>query len=309
MVKLSGHRVELGEVEAVALRHPAIGEAAALVTDARLALYYTVRAGGTPSLLDVKRHCARHLPKYMVPHAATRLPELPRNANGKVDLGSRDVRAGRPAIPHPSPHERWNDDALQPDRGRPRAGDGGGRPAAPRPADPDRLAYRFLTGLGGDSESWTYRDLDARARAVAGRLQREGWGTGPSCCSCRPAWSTSPLPRLPVRGRDRGPRLPGRHRPDGRVHRASRRSRGERTRRLGAGRRGTKRPLDGIRWLATTECGPDDAEEYRDPGLTPGSLAFLQSRPVRPRRQGRDGEQREPRREPARDPPDDGARP
>jgi amino acid adenylation domain-containing protein len=101
MVKLSGHRVELGEVEAVALRHPAIGEAAALVTGARLALYYTVRAGAdAPSLLDVKRHCARHLPKYMVPHAATRLPELPRNANGKVDLGRlRDVRAGRPALP------------------------------------------------------------------------------------------------------------------------------------------------------------------------------------------------------------------
>ncbi|GAA1894371.1 D-alanine--poly(phosphoribitol) ligase [Actinomadura bangladeshensis] len=106
MVKVSGHRVELGEVEAVVLRHPAIGEAAVLVTgegtDARLALFYVVRAGAdAPGLLDVKRHCAEHLPTYMVPHAAVRLPELPRNANGKVDLGRlRDARAaGRPAVP------------------------------------------------------------------------------------------------------------------------------------------------------------------------------------------------------------------
>src|SRR5262245_34099759 len=39
---------------------------------------------------------------------------------------------------------------------------------------PDRLAYRFLSGTPGEEQSWTYRDLDVRARAIAGRLQREG---------------------------------------------------------------------------------------------------------------------------------------
>ncbi|WP_372506232.1 AMP-binding enzyme [Actinomadura madurae] len=103
MVKVSGYRIELGEIEAVVLRHPAIAEAAVLVTgegtDARLALYYAVRDGAeAPGLIEVKRHCAEHLPKYMVPHAATRLAALPRNSNGKVDLGG-SAAARRPARP------------------------------------------------------------------------------------------------------------------------------------------------------------------------------------------------------------------
>ncbi|URN06110.1 D-alanine--poly(phosphoribitol) ligase [Actinomadura madurae] len=107
MVKVSGYRIELGEIEAVVLRHPAIAEAAVLVagegTDARLALYYAVRDGAeAPGLIEVKRHCAEHLPKYMVPHAATRLAALPRNSNGKVDLGRlRGGEAPRPAAPAP----------------------------------------------------------------------------------------------------------------------------------------------------------------------------------------------------------------
>ncbi|TDD84667.1 D-alanine--poly(phosphoribitol) ligase [Actinomadura rubrisoli] len=101
MVKLSGYRIELGEIEAAVLRHPAVAEAAVLVAgegaDARLALYYTVRAGAdAPGLLGIKRHCARHLPKYMIPQLATRMDALPRNSNGKVDL--RRLREG-PATP------------------------------------------------------------------------------------------------------------------------------------------------------------------------------------------------------------------
>ena len=90
MVKLYGYRLELGEIEAAALRHPDLADAAVLVagqgSDARLALYYTLRDGAKrPSLVALKQHCARHLPKYMVPHSATCLDDLPRNANGKTD--------------------------------------------------------------------------------------------------------------------------------------------------------------------------------------------------------------------------------
>ncbi|MDT9682811.1 D-alanine--poly(phosphoribitol) ligase [Streptomyces sp. TRM76323] len=90
MVKLSGYRVELGEVEHAALRHPALAEAAAVVEGegpaARLVLFYTLRADAPkPGLLDLKRHCARHLPVYMLPEAARCLETLPRNANGKTD--------------------------------------------------------------------------------------------------------------------------------------------------------------------------------------------------------------------------------
>lgn len=90
MVKLNGYRLELGEVEAGALRHPDLADTAALVTGegakARLVLFYTLRPGADrPSVVALKQHCARHLPKYMVPHVATCLPEMPRNANGKTD--------------------------------------------------------------------------------------------------------------------------------------------------------------------------------------------------------------------------------
>ncbi|WP_207401242.1 amino acid adenylation domain-containing protein, partial [Actinomadura roseirufa] len=102
MVKLSGYRVELGEIEAAVLLHPDVSDAAVLVagegSEARLVLFYAVRAGAdAPSLLDVKRHCARYLPTYMVPHSATRLETLPRNANGKVDHGR--LRGGPAAAP------------------------------------------------------------------------------------------------------------------------------------------------------------------------------------------------------------------
>ncbi len=100
MVKLNGYRVELGEIEAAVLQHPAVADAAVLLADegaqARLALYYTLREGATrPSLLQLKQHCARRLPAYMVPHTATRLDRLPRNANGKTDYRRLGQEAAR----------------------------------------------------------------------------------------------------------------------------------------------------------------------------------------------------------------------
>jgi len=90
MVKVSGYRVELGEIEAAVLRHPDIAAAAVVVAEpgpgARIALFYILRDDALPlSLLTIKQHCAAHLPAYMIPHHATHLTELPRNANGKTD--------------------------------------------------------------------------------------------------------------------------------------------------------------------------------------------------------------------------------
>ncbi|WP_435214786.1 D-alanine--poly(phosphoribitol) ligase [Streptomyces sp. bgisy034] len=104
MVKLSGYRVELGEIEAAVLRHPDISSAAVVVDtqsdDRRIALYYTLStAGQGPGLIAIKRHCARYLPRYMLPQTATRLESLPRNANGKTDYRRLCETAGaaRPA--------------------------------------------------------------------------------------------------------------------------------------------------------------------------------------------------------------------
>lgn len=90
MVKLSGYRVELGEVESAVLRHPAVEDAAVITTGeggrAGIAVYYVLREGAKqPNLLQLKQHCKEHLPPYMLPHSATRIAGLPRNANGKTD--------------------------------------------------------------------------------------------------------------------------------------------------------------------------------------------------------------------------------
>ncbi|MFI8849561.1 D-alanine--poly(phosphoribitol) ligase [Streptomyces sp. NPDC053499] len=90
MVKVSGYRIELGEIEAAVQQHPDIADAAVLLTgegpQARLVLYYTLHPGAPkPSLVRIKQHCARRLPTYMLPHSATCLDQLPRNANGKAD--------------------------------------------------------------------------------------------------------------------------------------------------------------------------------------------------------------------------------
>lgn len=105
MVKLSGYRIELGEIEAAALAHPDIADAAVLVHEegskAQLALYYTLHPGAEkPSLVQIKRHCARRLPTYMLPHTATCLDQLPRNANGKADY--RSLAHGLAQYPAPT---------------------------------------------------------------------------------------------------------------------------------------------------------------------------------------------------------------
>ena len=89
MVKVRGCRVELGEVEAALVEHPAIREAAVLVNgagpDARLVAFVLAAPGARPSLLEVKRHCAERLPRYMIVDHLKVVADLPRTPNGKID--------------------------------------------------------------------------------------------------------------------------------------------------------------------------------------------------------------------------------
>ncbi|PRQ01257.1 amino acid adenylation domain-containing protein [Enhygromyxa salina] len=87
MVKVRGMRIEIGEVEAALLEHPAINQVAVVVAgtglEARLVAFICARE--RVSLLALKRHCAARLPKYMLIDQATILAELPRTRNGKID--------------------------------------------------------------------------------------------------------------------------------------------------------------------------------------------------------------------------------
>jgi amino acid adenylation domain-containing protein len=89
LVKVRGYRVEPGDIEAALQLHPAIREVAVIVEgtgmQARLIAYLVSAGRELPSLLETKRHCAEHLPRYMIVDAIRVLPQLPRTRNGKVD--------------------------------------------------------------------------------------------------------------------------------------------------------------------------------------------------------------------------------
>ncbi|MFJ8565687.1 amino acid adenylation domain-containing protein [Streptomyces sp. NPDC093514] len=87
-VKVRGHRIELGEVEAALLRHPDVARAVAAAhgegADRMLAAYVVWRDGGgdPAAVLDFVRTA---LPAAMVPSALVVLDALPLTPNGKTD--------------------------------------------------------------------------------------------------------------------------------------------------------------------------------------------------------------------------------
>ena len=92
MVKVRGHRVELGEVEHALARHPDVREAAALASAEGVRAYYV--ADPDPGARRLRAHCATLLPAYMVPAVLTRLDALPRTSTGKVALAELAREAG-----------------------------------------------------------------------------------------------------------------------------------------------------------------------------------------------------------------------
>jgi amino acid adenylation domain-containing protein len=84
-IKHLGYRIELGEIEAAAMALPEIRNACVVYDpeESRIAMFYeSVRPVGAGEL---RKQLLAKLPKYMVPALMTALPELPQNANGKVD--------------------------------------------------------------------------------------------------------------------------------------------------------------------------------------------------------------------------------
>ncbi len=87
MVKVRGYRIELGEIEVALMEHDAIREVAVIVagTGMQARLVAFIVASPAPSLLEVKRHLAQRLPRYMIVDTIQTLPVLPRTRNGKID--------------------------------------------------------------------------------------------------------------------------------------------------------------------------------------------------------------------------------
>jgi amino acid adenylation domain-containing protein len=89
-VKIRGHRIEPGEVEAALWQHPAVRQtvvvpAAGSRGEKRLVAYVVSSRPGKIAPAELKDYLARHLPPYMVPSVFVEVDALPLSPNGKVD--------------------------------------------------------------------------------------------------------------------------------------------------------------------------------------------------------------------------------
>ena len=87
-VKIRGYRVELGEIESVLAKHPAVKAAVALVpneADKRVVAYYVPAGHPAPSGIELRQFLQQHLPDYMVPAVLIALESLPMTPGGKTD--------------------------------------------------------------------------------------------------------------------------------------------------------------------------------------------------------------------------------
>jgi amino acid adenylation domain-containing protein len=97
-IKIRGHRIEPGEIEAVLERHPAVVSSLAVAREdppgeKTLVAYVVLARGETDETL--RAHLAALLPEYMIPSAFVRLDAFPTTSQGKFD------RARLPAPPRP----------------------------------------------------------------------------------------------------------------------------------------------------------------------------------------------------------------
>ncbi|MEV5736989.1 non-ribosomal peptide synthase/polyketide synthase [Streptomyces sp. NPDC052292] len=105
-LKLRGHRIEAGEVEAALVRHPGVLDAVVTVREdepglPRLVAHLLTAPGAEPPVpAELRALAARSLPGYMVPSAFVVLDRFPVTENGKTD------RAALPAPDRAEEHDR-----------------------------------------------------------------------------------------------------------------------------------------------------------------------------------------------------------
>ncbi|MFI5972307.1 non-ribosomal peptide synthase/polyketide synthase [Streptomyces sp. NPDC051452] len=99
-LKLRGHRIEAGEIEATLVRHPAVLDAVVSVREdepglPRLVAHLLTAPGAEPPAgAELRALAARSLPAHMVPSAFVALDRFPLTESGKTD---------RAALPAPEP--------------------------------------------------------------------------------------------------------------------------------------------------------------------------------------------------------------
>ncbi|MBZ4418505.1 non-ribosomal peptide synthetase [Myxococcus sp. RHSTA-1-4] len=156
-VKLRGHRVELGEIEARLALHPGVAETAVRLWEAasgpELVAYVRPAPGASPDAPALREHLRAHLPAYMLPTHFVVLESFPRTANNKLD---------RKALPRPTQAQRSSAGYT-----------------APRTPDEQRLAdiWREVLGVervGVDDDFFALGGHSMKAVQALARVQ-EAW--------------------------------------------------------------------------------------------------------------------------------------
>lgn len=179
-IKLRGHRVELGEIEAVLRDHPSVREAAVVAVqgraegeEKRLIAYLEAPYQGSPQLdgpqlhgpddlrlrlQEVRAYLSTRLPSYMQPAALVVLDNLPINPSGKLD------RRALTALP-------WPVEPVRPEEGVSGEGLLGEKPFV------KGLAERQSEGTSASNEPALHRlEPDAPALAAMTGLWQEVLG-------------------------------------------------------------------------------------------------------------------------------------
>ncbi|MFG1779652.1 amino acid adenylation domain-containing protein [Micromonospora sp. NPDC049048] len=176
-VKIRGHRVELGEIDAALRAVPGVRAAATAVHAGQLVGY--VVAGTVPAVRVLRAHLAERLPGYLVPSVFVAVPALPVSPSGKLD---------RAALPAPDGHRLAD-----------------GERVAPRTDDERRLADLWAEVLGtgpvGVHDTFVELGGDSLAATRVCSRVRQLWG-----CSLSPAdVLTATVAELATRGTGGGP--------------------------------------------------------------------------------------------------------
>ncbi len=98
-VKVRGHRIEPGEIEAVLAESEAVAANVVIVRedrpgDVRLVAYITPRRGRQVTASDLRKHLRSRLPEYMIPQHFVELTELPLTPAGKIARSELPPPAG-----------------------------------------------------------------------------------------------------------------------------------------------------------------------------------------------------------------------
>ncbi|MEH0449373.1 thioester reductase domain-containing protein [Streptomyces sp. B21-102] len=101
-MKIRGHRVECGEVEAAVKSVPGVTDAvvtvdATVVHDKRLIAHYIPAGSAAPDARELRRTLRSRLPEHLVPSVCLAVPAFPLTPSGKVD---------RAALRPPAPRDR-----------------------------------------------------------------------------------------------------------------------------------------------------------------------------------------------------------